>query len=214
MIRFTCDRCDRPLEVDDDLAGRKVECPHCGDVNIVPARKPEARTPSPPTDRAAAAGYPPDSGPEQRVMFVRPAMMRAKPTSFLLLSLGVIAGVTGMITSGSSSRVPEWVFWPGALITLASVIVLAWWKILTLGAALEITNKRTIERRGLFSKSTSEVLHDAIRNIQIDQSFWNRIWRIGSIGISSSGQDGIEIHIADLPNPDKIRSVIDLYRPL
>ena len=83
-----------------------------------------------------------------------------------------------------------------------------------LSAALDITNKRSTEVRGLFSKATSEVLHDNIRNIQIAQSFWQRIWRVGTIGISSAGQDGVEIQVQDIPNPNKIREVIDLYRPI
>jgi len=37
---------------------------------------------------------------------------------------------------------------------------------------------------------------------------------VGSIGISSSGQDGIEIQLGDLKNPNDIRKTIDLYRPL
>ena len=220
MITFKCDRCERDLEVDDDLAGQKVECPYCGDVNHVPApaapaAAPPKATPRPaPTDRASAAGYPPDSGPEQRVMTIRPAMLRAKPTTFICLCLGLLAGITGMIWTKAGSGLAPWVFWPSLLIALVCFGILAWWKIQTLGAALEITNKRTIERRGIFSRATSEVLHDAIRNIQIEQTFWDRLWKVGAIGISSSGQDGIEIHIADLPNPEKIRSVIDLYRPL
>jgi hypothetical protein len=88
------------------------------------------------------------------------------------------------------------------------------WKIKTLGAALEITNKRTVERRGLFSKATSEVVHDNIRNVQVDQTFWQRVWKVGALGLSSSGQDGIEIHMQHVPKPEEVRRIIDLYRPL
>ena len=38
--------------------------------------------------------------------------------------------------------------------------------------------------------------------------------RVGRIGISSSGQDGIELQVNHLKNPDYLREVIDLYRPL
>ena len=80
--------------------------------------------------------------------------------------------------------------------------------------ALEITNKRTIQRKGLFSRATSEVLHDHVRNIQVEQSFVDRVLRVGSVGISSSGQDGIEVLVRNMPSPKKIRSVIDKYRPM
>ena len=66
MIQFNCDRCERPFELTDDRAGEKLECPDCGDMNIVPA----AHAPEPPpsessdsdtaydpnADRAAARG--------------------------------------------------------------------------------------------------------------------------------------------------------------
>ena len=53
-----------------------------------------------------------------------------------------------------------------------------------------------------------------MRNIQIEQGFWNRVFNVGTIGISSSGQDGIEILIANIPKPDEVKKVIDHYRPM
>ena len=100
------------------------------------------------------------------------------------------------------------------MVVLAGVGVMVVWKIKTLAEGLEITNKRSIARRGLLSKATSEVLHDNIRNIQITQTMWQRVWGVGKMGISSAGQDGLEIDIKNLPRPDKIREMIDLYRPL
>lgn len=220
MIFLTCDRCEKPLEVDDDLAGKKVECPHCGDVNLVPAgtarpKAPPAPAPGgPKPGRAEAAGYPPDHGPELPVLKVRPAMLRARPGTFLTLALGLIGGITLIVLATGTGHLARWVMWPGLVAALACLAVLAVWKVKTMGSALEISNKRSIERRGLFAKATSEVLHDAIRNIQIDQTFWNRVWRVGTIAISSSGTEGVEIQVADVPDPHRIREIIDLYRPL
>lgn len=42
-------------------------------------------------DRAVAAGFPPDSGPEQRVLKVRPALFRAYPVSTGALCLAPLA---------------------------------------------------------------------------------------------------------------------------
>jgi hypothetical protein len=36
--------------------------------------------------------------------------------------------------------------------------------------------------------------------------------QVGSIGISSSGQAGIEIFIRGIPNPYHVKSIIDQYR--
>lgn len=216
MIEITCDRCDRRIEFADDQAGQKVPCPHCGDINRLPGSPGGdgggGRTGSNPVDRAVAAGLPPDRGPEQRVMLVRPAMLRARPMVFLGLCAGLVAGLTGLIYGLFAP--PAWLPWAGGLVAALCASVLGVWKIITLGAALEITNKRSVMRTGLLRRSSSEVLHDSIRNIQIDQTFWNRVWRVGAIGISSAGQDGIEIALKDLPKPDQIRKTIDLYRPM
>ncbi len=171
----------------------------------------------PDRDRAAEAGYPPDSGPEQQVLFLRPAMFRARPMMFSLLWLLLLAGGAGSVYFGVMSRGGQyghWLWVPSVLVILIAVVSLIAWRIRTLGESLRVTNKRSIQRRGLFSKATSEVLHDNIRNITISQSFWERIWRVGTIGIASAGQEGIEIQIASIPSPDKVREVIDLYRPM
>lgn len=213
MISITCDRCDRPLEVPDDKAGERYTCPHCGDVNKVPELQSAG-----PVDRATKAGLPPDAGPEQTVMRLRPAMFRARPMLFMVLALVVILGLVAAFWWGliakSPSTLQQVLVWVGLIGALGSLGTLGVWKLKTMSASLEITNKRTIERRGLLSRASSEVLHDSIRNFQVDQTFWNRVWGVGSIGISSSGQDGIEIHVRDLPSPGKIQKVIDLYRPL
>lgn len=221
MITFPCDRCERPLEFDDAQAGQKVECPHCGDVNVVRARAavskpgPSAKPPAGKSaaDRAAAKGLPPDSGPEQRVAMVRPAMFRASPFVFAGLCLVASGGIVGGTVLLLTAALAVW----GVLALVAGVAALGWlgvWKVKTLGAGLEITNKRTIEVRGLLSRSTSEVMHDNIRNVRLTQTFWNRLCGVGRIEISSSGQDDLEIRMDGVPRPRRILEIIDAYRPM
>jgi len=164
-------------------------------------------------DRASAAGLPPDSGPEAPVMMVRPAFWRGSPLMTMGLALFplVLAGVLSWRTEVKGGTTLK-VFLVAA--GLCWVPLAVWWLIVTRGMALEITNKRTIQRKGLFSRATSEVLHDHVRNIQVEQSFVHRVLGVGNIGISSSGQDGIEVQVRNLPSPKKIRSVIDKYRPM
>jgi hypothetical protein len=94
---------------------------------------------------------------------------------------------------------------------LAMLLLLSWW-LDCLGHRLVVTDRRTIFRKGLLSKFTNEVLHSHVRNIQIDQSVFQRLMHVGSIGISSSGQAGIEIFIRGIPNPYDVKSIIDQYR--
>ncbi len=94
---------------------------------------------------------------------------------------------------------------------LGVLLLLSWW-LDCLGHQLVVTDRRTIFRKGLLSKFTNEVLHTHVRNIQINQSVFQRLTHVGSIGISSSGQAGIEIFIRGIPNPYHVKSIVDQYR--
>ncbi len=166
-------------------------------------------------DRPSKHGLPPDFGIEQSVMTVRPAFFRAKPVRSLgLIVLPVIAAVATWYFAEAGARMKPVLTAAGIGAIVCWVPLAVWWFVATRGRGLEITNKRTIERRGLLSKSTDEVLHDHVRNVKVDQSFYRRVVRIGQLGIASSGSDQTEIIMEDLPNPNRIREIIDLYRPL
>lgn len=166
-----------------------------------------------PLDKAEAAGLPPDRGPEVDVINVRPAMFRAHPFIFSAMALVGLLGLMLLFWKGLFPYSLAWLV-VSLVLFLGACGMWGVWKIKTLGTSLRITNKRTVVIIGLFSRATSEVVHDNIRNIQVTQSFLQRVFRVGRIGLSSSGQDGIEIDVPNLPNPDQIREIIDKYRPL
>jgi hypothetical protein len=43
----------------------------------------------------------------------------------------------------------------------------------------------------------------------IDQTFFQRIFGVGTVGISSSGQAGIEIQVEGMPRRYEIKQLID-----
>jgi uncharacterized membrane protein YdbT with pleckstrin-like domain len=190
----------------------KTDAPR-GDTPKTPAAdKPER------VDRAAAAGLPSEFGPEVRVLRLRPAMFRARPFSFMgLVLLMTAAGVVALYAAVSKEPL-----WPGdafwlvvcLLVFLAAAATMLVWFLKTMSACLEITTKRTTENHGLFSRATSEVLHDNIRNIAVKQSFVDRVFNVGQMEISSSGQAGIEITMKDVRDPHGVRETIDKYREL
>lgn len=223
LIHLKCDRCDRVLEAPDDLAGRKIECPACGDVNLVPAiavvaQPAAAVAPAPKPaapDRAAAAGYPPAAGPEQPVMTVHPVTFRSRPFVGLIVVLALLGGAAGGVYFYFVKQPADPVLASvSAVAFLLALLVILVWKIAARAERLEITTKRTIERKGLLSKATTEVLHADIRNVQVVQTFGQRLLRTGTLEISSAGQADIEIVMHNLPNPRGVNRVVDLYRPL
>ena len=116
-----------------------------------------------------------------------PSMFRNHPIGFIISVVSILAYGLGII------------------------ILLIWW-LSCLSITLIVTDKRSIFRKGVLSKHTTEVYHIDVRNIQLHQSFFARLFDVGSIGISSSGQAGIEIEVAGIPSPGKVKEIIDSYR--
>jgi uncharacterized membrane protein YdbT with pleckstrin-like domain len=98
-----------------------------------------------------------------------------------------------------------------SLVGVGLIIFLVWW-IKTRGTELTVTNERVSLRKGILSKFTNDVYLTDIRNVQIYQSFGQRIFGVGSVAISSAGNEGIEIEVKGVPDPDKIKTIIDTHR--
>ncbi len=223
MIKIACDNCEVVFEVDPAEAGGKVSCPECGDINRVPAKAPAGNAASEPTSPHVAGpgsgpeakGLPPDHGPEQEICVIRPAMFRAHPLRGSLLAALLAGGGVLAIWSTVSESVGAWVAWVGVVLMAGSGVGwLVWFLAVHMWIKLRISNKRTVRREGIIKRHTSEVLHNHVRNVEIKQSFSQRIFNVGSLGISSSGQEGIEIEIMDIPDPLKVKALIDEYRDM
>ena len=83
-------------------------------------------------------------------------------------------------------------------IVVVGLILFLIWYLQTRATTLIVTNEQTTLRKGLLSKETNDVFHENVRNIQVKQSFFQRLMNVGYIGISSSGQAGLEIEINGL----------------
>lgn len=125
--------------------------------------------------------------PEKVLYEAHPAMLRSNPLLFLLCVVLILALGLGLL------------------------LLLIWW-LESLNTKLTITNKRSILRRGILSRYETEAWHRDVRTIEVGQSFGQRIFGVGSIGISTAGQGDVEIRISGIPDPDQVRTIIDQYR--
>lgn len=123
---------------------------------------------------------------EETLYSVHPTFIRSRPIAFALSFLLFLT------------------------IFLAWLPIVLWiyWYIQSRCSTLTITTHKTVLRKGIFSKSTTEVRHKDIRNISISQTFFNRIFNVGTIGISSAGQSGVEIEIAGIVMPEKLAKTL------
>lgn len=160
------------------------ECPFCAELILVQARK--CKHCGEFLDKTAEPTRKPDmsaSTPERTEYEDHPAMFRNKPFAFIVTLALCLVGV-GLI------------------------ILLIWW-IRILGTTLTVTTKRTILRRGLLSKFTSEVYHKDVRNVQVTQTAFQRLFDVGTIEISSAGQSDFEIAVEGMYEPNRVKHIID-----
>lgn len=224
MIVYKCAKCRQELEVDPSLSGERVKCPHCENVEQIPhqarpatrAAREEDQGKKVFADRAVAMGLPPDSGPEVEVTRVHPVMFRARPLKGLgivTLGLGGVAVAVLPHVLASAAGMP-WLLWVGVAMVVGAAGWWGWWKLEAMCTRMIITNKRTTVRRGLLARSTREILHDQVKDLNLHQTILQRMLRTGSLGIDGSGTDEIELLVEGLPNPERLRRIIDAYREI
>jgi phage FluMu protein Com len=208
LIEIKCDRCEQIFEVAEPPADGKVTCPRCGDVNRVAAVEAMRGQAPAPSMRSAPTSQ--MVGREQTLLVVRQPMFRAHPGWYSLMVLLFIGGIVAC-------------FVPGGLVfglPIAGVALLwwlIWWAAPHRWVKLTITNKRTIRQEGIVMRKTSEVLHNHIRGIKIEQSVIDRLLNVGDLSIDSAGgseAEPIEIRMNDAPGPYAIKELIDRHRKL
>ena len=118
----------------------------------------------------------------QVIYEAHPAMFRAHPFWFILAVLLILAFGIG-------------------------IIILLYWYIKTRATALTVTDQELMYERGILSKDRTSVSLKHIRSVNIAQGFVNRIMGVGTVQISTAG-DEPEFTIADMPDPYVIQEAI------
>jgi uncharacterized membrane protein YdbT with pleckstrin-like domain len=118
----------------------------------------------------------------QVVYEAHPAMFRAHPFWFILFVLLIAAFGIG-------------------------IILLLYWYIKTRATALTVTDQELMYERGILSKDRTSVSLKHIRSVNIAQGFVNRIMGVGTVQISTAG-DEPEFTIADMPDPYVVQEAI------
>jgi len=124
--------------------------------------------------------------PEKTLLATRPVMFGRNPIAWVLcvlLSLVVV----------------------GLIILIAEYLRCAYTR-------LTITTRRTTVKTGWLSRSTNEVRHQDVRNIRVTQTFFNRLFGVGKIEISSAAQADIEIAVSGIPNPQEAAALVRQYQ--
>lgn len=215
MPTIECDACGEPFDATPDAQG-KATCPRCGDVARITS---DAGTSS--TARAAPAerGSVAD---ERELLVVSPALFRGHPFAYGGLVLLAFAGL--IVTVLPLFAV---VAWPVSIagVILILIAVIGFLKLFVFSHRwyrLRITDRRSVDERGIVTRRHSEVLHTHAVNIRIQQTVWQRLMNLGDFEIESAAGGTIdpesgartstEIAIKDIPDPYGVKALIDKHR--
>jgi len=87
------------------------------------------------------------------------------------------------------------------------VLILLWWYLLTKASKLTVTENEIHYEKGLLSKEHSEINMSSVRTVKVKQSFFNRIFGVGTIALYTAG-DEPEVVVTGLPDPNRVREII------
>ncbi len=87
------------------------------------------------------------------------------------------------------------------------LLILLNWHLRNKSSKLTVNEHEIIYEKGLLSKERSEININSVRTTKVTQSFFNRLFGVGSIEIYTAG-DAPEISAHGLPDPNKISELI------
>jgi uncharacterized membrane protein YdbT with pleckstrin-like domain len=130
----------------------------------------------------------------------------AKPFTAILAAVG--AGVAAaLLINPTDGKVNGWISWATLILPM---LALVWFlKLFTQWRTTNfvITTDRLIYRHGVVAKKGMEIPLERINNIASNQSFFERVLRVGDLQIESGGEDGKQI-ISNVSKPFEIQNRI------
>jgi uncharacterized membrane protein YdbT with pleckstrin-like domain len=72
-----------------------------------------------------------------------------------------------------------------------------------------ITSERLHIRRGILSKRTQETRIQRVQNVNTEQSFFERIMRVGTVDFDTAGTDDSEFRFVGVANPGDVVRAVD-----
>lgn len=211
---YNCPHCGSTHRVEEALIGDRVDCRDCG--QPFRAAMPIAH----PVEGGANIDVPeshrisPGEGEiEDIIVEVHPSMSRQSPLLFLGLVVVALLGVVGLLLgtlfTGVLAVVPGMLLWIVGLILLAlSLGYLGIWWIQSLMTTLTVSNLRTRLRHGIIARRTTEVRHEDVLTLKVDQGTLDSLLNVGKLSISSAGGSQLEIIAKGIPDPERIAAII------
>lgn len=127
-----------------------------------------------------------------------PPIFRNNPVLFIICVAGLI--LAGILVG----EIPQLILLVGA----ACILVWLYLFVISRTHRLVITDNEVRYEEGILAKKRSELGLRSVRSVRIDQTFFQRILGVATVEFYSAG-DVPEISVKGLPNPHRIRDLVD-----
>ena len=87
------------------------------------------------------------------------------------------------------------------------LLILLWWYLQCKSSTLTVKERDILYEKGLLSKSRVEFGIAGVRTVKVNQSFFDRIFGVGTIQIYTAG-DQPEVEVKGMPDPNRVRELI------
>jgi DNA-directed RNA polymerase subunit RPC12/RpoP/membrane protein YdbS with pleckstrin-like domain len=206
---FKCPNCGKTLRIDEAHQGKKTVCPACHKEILIPP-KPAERAPQPkivaPTAAASAMG---DLLPQEEkdVLSLRPTL-KMYLGRILLAVLVAAAAVALAVVIKAGPTVHRIIIITGLAIALVLFLSVLYKKYSIL---YRLSTQRLFLVRGLVSRKIEELELFRVRDIQVAQSFWQRILKFGRMTVFSTDASAPRFEMLGVANPLKVKDAIRVH---
>jgi membrane protein YdbS with pleckstrin-like domain len=206
---FQCPNCGNWLRIDEVHQGKRTNCPACQKEITIP-EKPPGRAPrpkivSPPAPVPAMGDLLPQE--EKDVLSLRPTLkMYLGRIFFGVLAAGAAAALAVAIEAGP--EVDRIIIIAG-LAAAALIFLTALYK--KYSVLYRLSTQRLFIVRGLVSRRVEELELFRVRDIQVVQSFWQRILNFGRMTVFSTDASAPRFEMVGVASPLKVKDAIRVH---
>lgn len=144
---------------------------------------------------------------------------RGQPRTLRILSAVarfVVWSVVAFVAAFAVTRVvnvplpiPDLAVWGVAVLwTLLQAVTPVKSYLRTTNTEYVLTTQNVYEKTGVWSENVTRVGVDKIQNTQLKKDFFGNTFDYGTILVSTAGGGGVELAIADLDDPDELRTAL------
>ena len=152
---------------------------------------------------AAASDWVHLTGDERVLWAGMPSLYPAVPT----IALGFALSLLGVWLSRDVS-LPLLPAWVALALVPVGALVAAWAYLSRWSTRYVFTTKAVYEKRGLLSRTVTQVRFDRVQNTAFEQSLVERTLSYGDIEIYTAGTGGVNLSLCDVPDPKRVNALV------